>query len=165
MLHFGVKPPFSVEKFLTICPDFVPEKDIALLQRVSVAKTYSGDMPVPPIVAQWIAFDTALGNALVKVRAVRKHAEAAAYVRPDKYVGAPLEQIALTAQRNPSPLEAEQFLDQERWKALDELAVGHYFDIEALVVYACKLSILERWENIRTVPKEALLEQALTAAV
>ena len=51
-------------------------------------------------------------------------------------------------------------LDQARWAKLDELSFGHYFDLEALIIYAYKLRLLERWEKIRTADKERLLENA-----
>jgi hypothetical protein len=43
-----------------------------------------------------------------------------------------------------SPLEAELFLDGCRWEKIDELAAGHFFDIEFLRAYRLKLQILER---------------------
>ena len=48
-----------------------------------------------------------------------------------------------------------------RWKALEELALGHYFDVGVLITYAYKLMILQRWENIRSAEGMILLEQAL----
>jgi len=54
-------------------------------------------------------------------------------------------------------------LDEIRWKALDELATGHYFDLEFLVTYTLKLRILERWEKIHSADGTTLLMQALRA--
>jgi hypothetical protein len=62
---------------------------------------------------------------------------------------------------NASPLDAEKNLDEIRWKALEELATGHYFDLDALITYAYRLLILLRWEQIRTADGTALLAQAL----
>lgn len=43
-----------------------------------------------------------------------------------------------------NPLEAERQLDRARWRKLDELQVGHYFDVRFLCIYAVKLLLLER---------------------
>jgi hypothetical protein len=46
---------------------------------------------------------------------------------------------------------------------LEELSVGHYFDIELLMIYARKLSILEKWERVKAADAGKLLEEALTS--
>ena len=69
----------------------------------------------------------------------------------------------MAAYRTPSVIEAERAIDQERWRALDDIALGHYFDIDALIVYAYKLKILERWETIRVADKKKALAGAAGA--
>ena len=44
---------------------------------------------------------------------------------------------------------------------MDELATGHYFDLDFLISYALKLLILERWERINSADKPRLLEEVL----
>jgi hypothetical protein len=58
-------------------------------------------------------------------------------------------------------MEAEKLLDEIRWKMLDELAGNHYFDFDALVAYAYKLLILQRWETIQRAEGITLLHEAL----
>jgi hypothetical protein len=98
---------------------------------------------------------------LVKIRASRKHIDPAVYLRTDGYRGSSLAPLVNAANTNTSILDGEKTLDEIRWKALDELATGHYFDLELLITYACKLLILQRWENIRSADKTILLEKAL----
>ena len=114
-----------------------------------------------PTVNGWLSFDTALRNELVKLRSVRRHTDAHKYLRSDNFTGPAIAHIASAAQRNPSVYEAERFLDMERWRALEELSSGHYFDFDALVIYAYKLRILERWELIRLADKNKLFEKAV----
>jgi hypothetical protein len=106
--------------------------------------------------------DTALRNELVKVRSSRRHTDAAKYLRSDGYLDSSLALAALAAQRNPSPLEAERILDQERWRLLDELAARNFFNLEYLIAYAYKLKILARWEKIQAADKNTLLENTLS---
>lgn len=161
MLHFGMKPPFSLERFLKMCEEFIPEKDFRVLNALPQAAEYAAEIIEQPVVRQWVEFDTALRNELVKIRASRKHSEAGKYLRKDYYTGSGLAPLALSAQRNPSLLEAEKMLDEARWRTLEDLAFGHYFDLEFLIIYAYKLRILKRWEKIDSVDKTALLEQTL----
>ena len=67
----------------------------------------------------------------------------------------------MSAERNPAAQEAELILDRARWDFLEELSFGHYFDLDVLVIYACKLKILWRWEEVRRADKKALLEEVL----
>ena len=161
MLHFLSRPPFTFERFLEICKDYIPEKDFFVLSNLAQVQDYTQRIQARPVIRQWVAYDTALRNELVKVRSSRKHIEATAYLRPEGYVGPSLASVALAAYRNPSIIEAEKFLDEQRWNTLEELAFGHYFDLDFLVIYAYKLLILGRWERVRSADAGALLEKTL----
>ncbi len=160
-LHFDMKPPFSFEAFLQKCIEFIPSKDYTVLAALPKREEAGGKKAGHPIIKDWISFDAALRNELVKIRASHKRIEPAKYIRPDGYGGSAISHIALAAHRNISILEGEKFLDRERWNFLDAQAFGHCFDLGFLVVYAYKLLILERWERIRVADKRALLDKAL----
>lgn len=148
MLTFGIKPPLSFEKFLELCEKFIPSEDIGII-RIVLEKpgySYSGQQPT---LKKWFDFDALLRNELVKVRAIHKHIDPAKYLRRDSFAGQEIMHLALSAHRNPSILEGEKLLDQARWQALEEFSLGHFFDLDFLIVYAWKLLILERWERIR----------------
>ncbi|MEW6075588.1 MAG: DUF2764 family protein [Candidatus Omnitrophota bacterium] len=161
MLHFGAKPPFSYEKFIETCSESVDEKDIAVLKTLAMRQdTQAG--PGQAILKKWHDFEVALGNELVKLRAGRKKLDPSKYLRRDSAViDSRINHIAMNAYKNTSPLEAEKILDQGRWQMYDEFSAGHYFDIEALIVYGLKLLLLIRWEKIRTSDKGKLLEALL----
>lgn len=189
MLQFGMRPPFSFVRFLEICKDKISQEDIGLIKLTREGYLYAGIQPtllspallkerlpvaqatlktrpsVPlekqGLIKRWCAFEIALRNELVKIRASRKHIDPLKYLRGDDYIEPYITHIAMNAHRNPSLLEAERLLDQERWRALDELAVGHYFDLDVLIVYALKLLILERWGRINSADKTLLVNQTL----
>jgi len=158
MLHFGAKPPFSFERFLEICQDKISVEDIHLIKLTQEAFLYTGDQPT---LKQWCAFDTALRNELVKIRAGPKHLDPLKYIRGQDYIEPYIARAAMNARRSLSILEAERLLDRERWHKLDELAVGHYFDLDFIICYALKLLILKRWESINTADKPKLINEAL----
>lgn len=159
-LHFGVRAPFSFEKLLVYCREFIPEAGLEILKRVSIAGDYTG-ASAHPALKKWEDFDTTLRNELVKVRASRKHISPARYLRREEFAEPNITHLAMSAHRNPSILEAEKLLDEQRWRALDEFSLGHYFDLDFLIIYALKLLILERWGRINTQDKAVILEGTL----
>lgn len=161
MLHFGMKPPFSYEQFLEISHQFISEKDFQLLKNLPNPEKYPAEAKRPRIIQNWIQFDTALRNEVVKIRAKKKHVEPAKYLHPDEYSGPSLAPVVATITMSSSVLDVEKALDEARWRVLDELATAHYFDLELLITYAYKLLILQRWENIRSAAGPKLLEAAL----
>jgi hypothetical protein len=152
-LQFGAKPPLSIEKFFSTCADLISPKDLAALKNSLEDEGEDG----------YHDFEIALRNELVKIRAQRKHLDPSKFLRKDGYADQWISHIAMGACRSASAIDAEKMLDMERWRFLDELSIGHYFDIEILMIYARKLSILERWERIRTADADKLLEEAITA--
>jgi hypothetical protein len=161
MLHFEMKPPFSFERFLDICCPLIPEKDCRVLRNLPHPEQYLKKEKRLPVIQRWIEFDGALRNELVKIRATKKHLDPAVYLRHSGSGGSSPVPAVLAANINTSVLDAEKILDETRWKALEDLAAGHYFDLDFLITYAGKLLILERWENIRNADGAILLEQAL----
>ncbi|MFH1777727.1 MAG: DUF2764 family protein [Candidatus Omnitrophota bacterium] len=153
MLHYGTKPPFSWEKFLEHCESQLPPPDIALLKTTSIAGEYiyKGRQRV---ISKWQQWDRGLRNELVKIRASRKHADPLKYLREEAHAGSRVTQISQNAYKNPMHFEAEKTLDAERWHFIEELSIGHYFDIDFLLVYAHKLLILLKWEKINQADAE-----------
>lgn len=44
-----------------------------------------------------------------------------------------------------TPLEKEIQIMQLQWEKLEELSIGHHFNLESLIIYKLKLMILDRW--------------------
>lgn len=160
MLHFGMKPPFSFERLMEYCRGFVPDEELEMLRGCSISGDYDLDTEQPTL-KKWMEFDAALRNELLRIRAARKHVDPLKYLRNDGYVEPYITHIAMNACRNPSILEAEQMLDYQRWRFLDELSIGYYFDLGFLIVYAHKLLILLRWGNIRAKDRIKALDEVL----
>jgi hypothetical protein len=161
MLHFGARPPYSFEEFLEACRDLIPDQDLAVVSLCAGEPFLEKDIRQETLKA-WAAFETGLRNELVKIRASRKKAEPAKYLRSGGSEETALYHTAMNSHRILSLIESEKFLDQERWHKLDELSFGHYFDLDALIVYALKLRLLLRWENIAGADKPRILDRVLT---
>jgi hypothetical protein len=162
MLHFGAKPPFTFEDLLETCRGLIPDKDFSIVSLCANDALWEQDVSQETLRA-WIAFEVGLRNEMVKIRSSRRKINAERYLRNDGSDDTQLYHIAMNSHRILSLVESEKFLDQARWHRLDELSFGHYFDLDALVVYALKLQILWRWEKIARVNKQEILEKVLSA--
>lgn len=162
MLHFGMTPPFSYEQFLDMCHHRIPDNDYSILSSLPEAGQYSEYRKEQRTLQKWMDFDAALRNELVKIRAQKIHTDPAIHLRGDIAADSSLAASATAAMGNPSLLEAERTIDEERWKALDQIATGHHFDVDLLITYAYKLMILIRWENVRKADAGRTLEHVLT---
>jgi len=160
MLHYGIRPPFTFEEFLESAGALIGEKDRVFLENLPEHIDEYRPKSVNGTVRAWLDFDTALRNELARIRGHSKKIEAVKFLRPVTVHAADIAFIAASAHRHPHILEAEGILDAGRWAKLDELSFGHYFDLDALIIYAYKLKILERWDKINNADKERLLDYA-----
>ena len=87
MLHFGAKPPFSMEKFFSVCAELISPEDLEALKD-SLKDFGEG---------RYRDFETALRNELVKIRAQRKHLDASRFLRRDGYADQWISHIAAGA--------------------------------------------------------------------
>jgi len=159
MLQFGGKPPFSFVRFIEMCRGLVPGEDLAYVEQCG--GDYFLQKTQQRTLAQCASFETGLRNELVKIRAVRKKIDGQKYLRPDGSDDAALYHMAMNSHRIPSLIESERSLDRARWSRLEELSSGHYFDCDALIVYALKLRILLRWDIVDHADKQETLERIL----
>jgi len=159
-LGLSNKLPFGLEEFFKKCQDLIPEPEIKLLRGICGDETYSLDGVSVDTLKQWVNFEVALRNELVRARAGRRKVDPLKFIRLPDFPQTQITHAALAAYRCTSILEAEKILDQERWNFLESLNLGHYFDFDALLIYALKLKILERWEAILKADKPALFNQA-----
>ncbi|MDD5449344.1 MAG: DUF2764 family protein [Candidatus Omnitrophica bacterium] len=164
MLHLEVHPPFSYSAFLDKCREFLSKSDYETVYSLPETIDDIAGKILNDTVKNWLDFDSTLRNELIKIRAGRRHMDAAKYPRPYGYPSQFIANTALNAYRNPSIIEGERILDRARWEALTSLEVCHYFDIDFLICYAYKLKILKRWQAIGSADKGALLDKAIEYA-
>jgi len=153
MLQFGTKPPFSYDDFLEACRTRIPASDMEAIEKGLEDKSGA--------IKKWNRFDRSLRNELARNRAVKKQKDPARYIKGEGYPDPFIAPFIHWAMNQDSPLDAEFYLDKVRWEKLDELAIGHYFDMDYLAVYGLKLKILERWNRINSGTGMDVLEYLL----
>lgn len=143
--------PSSIE-FLELCRSQIEPEDLALLERARLAPDGA---PIPvdlefetlldgqQTVRAWLNWESRLRDELVRLRAPKLETDASRFLSEAGYATGVYE-TAREAVSAASPLEAEELLDRARWRYLDELESGHFFDIAKLIIYYLKVQILER---------------------
>ncbi|QEN07715.1 DUF2764 family protein [Oceanispirochaeta crateris] len=101
------------------------------------------DMEFPGIAEEYRKWEISLRNELVALRSSALGLEADEYTRKgDRF--ADTASLAAAAFKEESPLIAENTLNKGRWEYIESLKVGHFFDLEFLVLYSLQLQIIER---------------------
>ncbi len=148
-LEFESRPPLSLQDFLKECQGQISERDFQILQKAASAQS-SKTRPKPSLLDSWFRFNQNLRNELAWARALRAGKDPLLHIRGSRAYEPLFIDVVAQAAKAPDPLASEKLLDRFRWQCLDGLLYGHYFDIEVLLVYAFKLQILERYQEIES---------------
>jgi len=154
-LSFGVPAGVSIPYFIDLCGTFLTEKDRALLPLLALSP--EGNIPGAlgtgyeqeikpcgsPLIDGWRQWERALRLHLGQGRYQRLKRET------PRLADAPVDpldaaRVARAALAIGDPLEAETFLDRERWALIDYLMGFDYFGRDSVFAYYLKLQILER---------------------
>jgi hypothetical protein len=132
----------SREDFLVTCRQHISHRHYRLLESASTTSLQATTASCKTL-DLWRQWEIALRNELVRLRAKNRGREAEPYLIESPGGLAP-QAVAREAFAQDSPLQAEDTLNRGRWSYLEELEVGHYFDIEKILVYALRLRLLAR---------------------
>lgn len=110
----------------------------------SVLEDRPQDVRAPELRSYWDA-DTQLRDALARIRAARAGATYDVHAHPfDGFDGRCVD-AAERAMELDDPRERELLLDSLRWTLLEELAAFPSFGFQAVLAYALKLRLAEKW--------------------
>jgi len=157
LLAFGSEPPQTLKEFLREARALMTPGDYTLLKNaVRQTDDPSGRNRT---LREWFLYLRALKNELVIMRAQQKGWDAHPYLKGEAYPETSIRILTAELKRRSDPLTAEKLIDQTKWEKLEELSVGHYFDVDFLIIYALKLMILERWQIMDRKRGEEILEK------
>ncbi|MBI5415599.1 MAG: DUF2764 family protein [Candidatus Omnitrophica bacterium] len=145
-LSFEGKMPVSVEAFLQDCRRLLPEDDSAVMERLLTQEESSLETR-NALLRAWVDFSRGLRNELVWWRANLLHKDPSRYLRGERPSEPSLTAQVQQALKLEDLGEAEHFLNRMKWHFLDDLVLGHYFDIEFLFVYGLKLKMLQQYQE------------------
>ncbi len=141
--------PYETDKFpasgtfLQFCKEQLTQIDYKLLK--SAVEEHFLSETKCDCLNRYRRWEISLRNELVRLRAQERGEEHENYIR--QYKGSDLlevQEIARNAFSQDSPLTAEDILNRARWDYMDQLEMGHYFNIEKLIIYYLRLQLLER---------------------
>lgn len=141
-LSLSEELPIRKDDFLANCEKYLKKTDFNILESVSLFDVEKDEAPLDTV-KRFFGWERGIRNALVRLRAEGLGLEPDEFVRGE-IVDHSQTLLAEKVFNADSPLVAEGILNKARWRYLDELEFGHYFDIERLVIFFIKLQIVER---------------------
>ena len=162
-LSLGTVPDLRTPAFLEHCRTLGGDDLHSRLASVSLLPD-SGWMPTSAAGRGWCAWETYVRNLLVHRRAsTPSQAEHWLHDEADVFPG--VMRLVEDALNVGDPLAREAALDRLRWQCLNDLATGHDFDFDALVIYRLRLLLAEKTADADTDASAARLEERVIAAV
>jgi hypothetical protein len=161
-LRFEEPPPLSFKTFLAACRAHLSPADLAAIDALCEERRAR---PNHPALAQWHDKDVQLRNALARFRADRLHADEAPFLRVHDGFDVRVERVAAEAYGKTSPLERESLLDRFRWTLAEELGVNNPFSGAAVLSYALRLQIAERWAALNDADGTQTVERIASRTV
>lgn len=132
----------SVEAFRAACIGHLSDDEIAAIEAaLENREPEAGGMPA----VQWWNGEVQLRDAVVRVRAKNRGTDASSYLKPHGGFSATIEKMVTDAFTRPDPMEQEMELDRARWILAEELCVMKPFNFAAVLAFAVKVRIAERW--------------------
>ncbi|MBN1524529.1 MAG: DUF2764 family protein [Spirochaetales bacterium] len=144
-LQFTVKPDISLSSFLDEAAYHTSVAEYEELKAMT-ADTFGGKKYTCQSAAKFIAFETTLRNRLAVLRAGRMKEDAEKYLK-DTSTETTAELAARAAFEESNPLKAEEILYRARFVFLENMESGHFYDFDALALFALKLKVVERFHR------------------
>ncbi len=143
LLSFGEPPPFSSREFLARCAGVLDADHLEALEALFAGRSLGGGAAAE----DWSARETQLRNAVARARAGRLGVDSRGFERDHRGYDVLLGQAVANA-LGKTPLESERGLDRERWRIAEELTFRDPFGFGAVLGFALKLRITERWAGL-----------------
>ena len=168
-LFLDEESPITPAEFMAACNQWLDAdnaRDIhCLMDNHSACAKATADRPEEAKAAcihQWLARETEIRNALARLRAAKTKVDAEPFLRPCRELDLYTENSVAEAMNRPQPLERELGLDQLRWSLLDDMSRFDPFGLPAVIAYALKLKLVERWSALTVEQGHAVVEEYLT---
>lgn len=153
-LNFDQKSPLSIDTFLSDCERLLTKKDFVSVQRAVFQEGY--DSARHPVVQKWLQFQHAIQVEALFVRCARQKKDPKTYYSGEYVKNLKVADMVVEFFTHSDLSESEKVLDRHRWEFLTELEAGNQFDFSFILVYALKLKILNKWDNISSPEGRAL---------
>ena len=137
-LRFSRPPEITSGELLELCRGLLPERDLKLLEGVFEGRHDDDRLEE---LREYNGFRRSLDHEIAALRAKNLERSPALSLEPMPEAPRPQAEEAFGAH---NPLEGEMHRLYHLWDRLKQMAGQHFLDLEALVLYALKLRLLER---------------------
>lgn len=139
-LKIGEKPAITKAQFYSECEKFCTKKDLKAIKSASLNTKENSKLS---FMKEFCHFREMVNNEMVALRAENLKKDGEKYKnRGDKETR--ISEYVRKAVYNENPLEGEKIILALYEGFLADRASGHYFDLDALLIYALRLDILSR---------------------
>ncbi len=159
-LRFGEKPPVTAARFRAACAGHLSDEETADIEAVLENRE-----PSSGAASNLWNSEVQLRDAVVRVRAKNRGTDASKFLKTHDGFSVSIEKAVTDAFTRPNPLEQEAELDRARWTLADELALSEPFGFPAVLAFAVKLRIAERWAGLDEAAGQAKVEEFVKAGV
>lgn len=133
LLKFTEAPSITKEDFIAEAKKWLKYTDFIILFKVNINNLFEDEKDVS-LLKRWKEFERSLREELAFFRSARRN-NIEYKVRKD---------LSDIIQEDNNPLEIERGLLLLRWDFLEEEEIGHFFDLDFLIIYYLKLQLLQR---------------------
>lgn len=155
VLNMEGKIPLSMDAFLDESRRLLTDKDCQIVERMIEGIAIEEGLVV---LKEWQAFQNLLANMNVQLCATQSKKNPHDYIRGEYYENAIIQNLLSQIAKSNNLLENEKLIDKARWDFLDQIEVGHYFDLDKVIVYALKLKIMDRYAQMEAYKDEEFLK-------
>ena len=156
-LRFGEKPAMNADAFRAACEGQLSPEEMSLV----IAVLDRREPPADSVAAQWWNGEVQIRNTLVQLRVKKSPAEISGTLRPFDGFSVTIQKLTTDAFARSNPSELEQEIDRLRWALADELALTEPFGFAAVIAYAVKVKIAERWAQMNDEKGLAVVEELI----
>lgn len=128
--------------------------DLAVLESAVLVPPRENLQDPSGLIGTWFVWERTLRSELARLRQSRLGFSSTLPIPEDR--GMTQFHAASHAVHNENPLAAVRLLNHWRWLAIEDMAQGHWFDLDALTAYWLKYQILER--EARFQPEEGAIQ-------
>jgi hypothetical protein len=141
-LRWGESSGITLAQFMELCRHHLNSKDLARLEALTLRPDGKIVFPKHSTALTWREWDAELRHSMAEKRSQDKAAHRS-QCQPSQENKLNVAEIY----NHKNPAAREQALDGIRWKRIEELEFGHYFDLNRLYLYKFKLLLQEKWRQ------------------
>lgn len=148
-LSFHKLQTISILEFSSRCSSYLKKNDFKVIQSIISGDPNKAAQSLN-VVSEWLKWDMELRTELAVLRAKAKgltNGLAEPLDEAEQGEKTSSSNLAMDIFSVASPMDADEMLEIARWRRLESLEHGQYFNLEWLAIYCLKLKIMERRES------------------